>query len=224
MTLQFVSKDLIESLYAKYRENPSSVDREWWEYFQDLPPANGCNHFSYEKAIDAALYGEKLQKPEKKVAGSGKASVLASSLIAVYRFLGWKKAKLNPLQDGEIYAHELDPTSWDGWSQHATEKVELAGFGSLTLDDLLAKLSSIYGGTLGCEVSHMACKEERDFMLSWFEGAKADLSADKRKQIFTVLAHAVGFENFLHQKHRTAKEIWCGWLRGSTSDAGSYGT
>lgn len=219
MSIPFVTKDLISSLYEQYKKNPALVDKGWWKYFEDLRPADKGNNISYDRDVDRALYGEPNgqsapaeESISKEIAsGDGRASAMAFALISAYRFMGWKKANLNPLQlefpHDEEEMEELEALSWGCLKDFAQDEVSLNGFGTLTLEDLRNKLEVIYGGTIGCEASHLIRREERDFMLNWFEHGRSELSPEEKRHAFRVVSQAVAFENFLHEKYRTAKRF-----------------
>src|SRR5271155_4015011 len=107
----------IESLYARYQENPDSVDESWRAYFADLdergltptqlgrgPAWRRDAKLQLENGeLVGALTGQSPAKPggavnEQDMRAAAQESVRAIQLIRAYRIMGHLAADLDPLK------------------------------------------------------------------------------------------------------------------------------
>ena len=74
-----------------------------------------------------------------------------------------------------------------------------------TLEEIIAKLRSIYCGNIGFEYAHIENREKRMWLRNKIEERSLSgdygLSLDKKRRILEKLNGAVGFERFLHTKY-----------------------
>jgi len=94
----------LEDIYKQYQSDPSSVSTEWQNYFNTLPASSLTSPGSYNAtSSDASLDAEMATK-----------QVGVARLIATYRAMGHKAAKIDPI-------NEMEPQD--------TSELELAYYG-----------------------------------------------------------------------------------------------
>ncbi len=183
----FLNRDnaeLVEALYAQYRDDPSGLDPTWRAFFEGL---------------ELGLSG----MPEG--APGAKALPTTFGLVAAYRELGHLLADLDPL--GEPARHhplldiahysfsaaDLDlPCNPGGWRGPAPR----------TLGELVAALRATYCGTLGVEFTGIRDPEQRQWLEEHMEPERNTPALDRaaRLRIYAKLVEAESFERFLHVK------------------------
>ncbi|HBS27581.1 MAG TPA: 2-oxoglutarate dehydrogenase E1 component, partial [Gammaproteobacteria bacterium] len=98
----------LEFLYEQYLEDPQQIDPRWQQYFSALPKVNGNlseqslsatrEYFQhYEPTLSS---GAVCSQPLANARTQDQKQVRVLQLINAYRFLGHKKAQINPLEDG----------------------------------------------------------------------------------------------------------------------------
>ena len=124
-----------------------------------------------------------------------------------YRELGHFIANLNPL-GGNREEHPLLHLSQFGFKDEADLDRPVGNGGFLgptgeTLRELLTALKTTYCGTLGVEYMEISNKTQRDWLLEKMEPTlnHPALSPEEKTLVFTKLAAAEGFEQFLHTKY-----------------------
>jgi 2-oxoglutarate dehydrogenase E1 component len=238
-TLSFLSAanpEYIAGIYAKYAQNPASVDASWSVLF------NGLGDDA--KSIMAELQGaswkpssEKLaavlstpanldetakvapKKDQKPAAAADTKAVVADSLrafllIRSYQVRGHLLATLDPLGLTEKKYHpELDPKTY-GFSEADYDrpitlgKVAL-GLESATLRQIMQALQETYCGSVGIEYMHIQIPEQKAWIMERCEQTRNRThytSADK-KDFLKRLTASEGFENFAHVKYTGTKRF-----------------
>ncbi len=189
----------IEELYARFQENPASVDSEWREFFSsfnDRPAdavklARGASwgrDESADGAANGAVSTEKSvsQKVSERAAANGQAaspeevqratrdSVRALMLIRAYRMRGHLAADLDPLKIEKPADHpELDPASY-GFSEADLDRPifldHVLGVEFGTMREIIAILKRTYCSTIGIEFMHISDPAEKAWLQERIEG------------------------------------------------------
>jgi 2-oxoglutarate dehydrogenase E1 component len=221
----------IAELYARFIEDPHSVDESWQRFFAEIAddPA----------AVEAEHRGPSWGRPFPAPIGNGADragmpapaapqpqslrpealhqatidSIRALNLIRAYRVRGHLAADLDPLGLGAPRHHpELDYHSW-GFAEADLDREifinTLLGRESASLREILALLRQIYCGKIGVEYMHIQAPEERAWIQQKFERPenRAILSAAKRQDILRVLTVAETFERFLDRRYTGTKRF-----------------
>ena len=182
--------DYIESLFQKYKENPSQTPPEWKMFFNGVELAQNLSSGFL---------------PEKELA--------VFQLISAYRNDGYLKAQLDPLQltqNGNSKHTALSTFGLDEKDLNKTFQISsILGMksGALLLN-ILDFMEKTYCGTISLQVS--GCKPEvRKWFFDEFEGRgeKFHLSADQKRNIFYELAKTEALEKFLHSRFVGAKRF-----------------
>ena len=171
----------IADLYARYVQNPKSVDASWQGFFAELgedaravmeelrgaswTPENG-GHYWIEDGEDAdstAAVAEAVVGNRDITAEDIRAatidSIRALMLIRAYRVRGHLEADLDPLGVKRIEPHpELDPASY-GFSEEDLDRPvfinHVLGLESATMHQILDAVRETYCGKIGIEYMHI---------------------------------------------------------------------
>ncbi|HMA12717.1 MAG TPA: 2-oxoglutarate dehydrogenase E1 component [Steroidobacteraceae bacterium] len=140
-------------------------------------------------------------------AGTDAAQVAVLRLINAYRYLGVRKAELDPLQRFEPPpTPELDPEHYGLTEADLAREFEtgsLFGVERTTLADILQRLKSAYCGHVGIEYMHITDVARKRWLQERIESAQGrfGVSIDLKKQLLKRLTDAETLEKFLHTRH-----------------------
>jgi 2-oxoglutarate dehydrogenase E1 component len=202
----------LDEMYAAYKNDPSSIDPSWKEFFDGFDFA--ISHYgegaptssSSVEAKTTALSGtimhvENLPK-----------EIRVRAMIHAYRSRAHLRSKTNPVRERRDRKPLIDPENF-GLGQEDMQSVFEAGkeigIGAATLAQIVDALKTIYEGPMGFEFLYIRDAE----MLDWFK-SKVEKEAlafapshDEKKRILFKLNQAVVFENFLHTKYLGQKRF-----------------
>ncbi|MDH3636885.1 MAG: 2-oxoglutarate dehydrogenase E1 component [Gammaproteobacteria bacterium] len=183
----------LDELYARYRDDPNSVDDQWRQYFFSLDQAAPVGHDATGvSSADAAAF-------------ETQGSVLR--IINAYRVRGHQQADIDPL---DLFDQEpipdLDP-AFHGLTEadmeHEFNTGSLAAPDRMPLRDILALVQKVYCGTVGSEYMHITNTEEKRWIQARLEPGrgKPQFEVDARLEILERLTAAEGIEKYLHTKY-----------------------
>ena len=141
------------------------------------------------------------------VAGSDAAQIAVLRLINAYRYLGVRKAELDPLRRFEPPpTPELDPEHYGLTEADLAREFEtgsLFGVERTTLDDILKRLRAAYCGHVGVEYMHITDVARKRWLQERIESAQGrfGLPSGLKKQLLKRLTDAETLEKFLHTRH-----------------------
>ena len=179
--------EYIESLYNKYREDPSSVDESWRKFFEGFE------------------FAGRFDKKPKPCDDSVDREFKVISLIDGYRLRGHLFTKTNPVRTRRQYSPTLDIENF-GLSAEDMETVFQAGknigIGPAKLKDIVAHLQQTYCQSVGVEFMFIRIPEIVKWMKDKMEPVKntPHYNVSEKKHIYYHLKQAVGFEQFIHRK------------------------
>ncbi|MBY0306164.1 MAG: 2-oxoglutarate dehydrogenase E1 component [Sphingomonas sp.] len=232
-----VSPAFIDTLYARYKASPDSVELGWRGFFEGLEgshPGPSWQQANWPATttddLTAALDPSQMEPAPKPVRGAPKPaaapaapttdvtsaaadSIRAMMLIRTYRVRGHLAAKLDPLgiAKQELPA-DLTP-EYHGFSGGDLDKPVYLG-GALgrqwaTVREIVATLQKNYCGSVGLEYMHIADVEERRFLQDRMEGQdKAiEFSPMGKKAILNKVIEAEQWEKFLGRKYVGTKRF-----------------
>ncbi|WP_416898969.1 MAG: 2-oxoglutarate dehydrogenase E1 component [Minwuia sp.] len=223
----------IEDLYARYLNDPGSVDQSWADFFSQL----GDDLETVERATHGASWGLKngsLQADDpyeilgpaiRAGAQPGKAadpemsrkatldSLRALMLIRAYRVRGHLMANLDPLGLDKPMEHpELDPKTY-GFEEADMDRPifldNVLGMETATMREILEVVQKVYCGTMGVEYMHIQSPEQKAWIQNRIEGPDKEVTFTLmgKKAILNKIAEAEGFESFLNVKYTGTKRF-----------------
>ncbi|HWX50258.1 MAG TPA: 2-oxoglutarate dehydrogenase E1 component [Roseomonas sp.] len=218
----------LADLYARWVENPDSVDASFQELFAALnddaravlQDASGA---SWAPRPRGAFAPEEAPAPEKKGGkpaaepGMGRQQVLDSlralMLIRAYRVRGHLEAQLDPLHLQTPKPHpELDPKTY-GFSEADMDRPifidHVLGKETATVREILQILRATYCGPIGAEFMHIQDPGQKAWIQQRIEGAPWARAFDNaaRREILQQLTEAEGFEAFCARKYVGTKRF-----------------
>ena len=200
------SLDYIDDLYVRYIQDPSSVSDVWRKYFEEFSLASQSESLYQEPGGSAvATAGDVpdalwLARMQERV----------DQLVREYRVRGHLMAKIDPLGLNRKGPPELDPqshglTEEDMRRPFASPTIEHAN--GRTVGDIIEKLRTTYCRSIGAQFMHVDNRNIRDWLQRRMESTenRLALSREVQTRIYTKLADATIFEEFVRKKYSTAK-------------------
>ncbi|MCY2979646.1 MAG: 2-oxoglutarate dehydrogenase E1 component [Planctomycetota bacterium] len=204
------SLDYIDDLYVRYIQDPNSVSDVWKRYFEefsltaqseasfaDQPDSRPTNASVSSESVPDALWLARMQER-------------VDQLVREYRVRGHLMAKIDPLGLARKGPPELDPqshglTEEDLRRPFASPSSEYAN--GRTLADIIEKLRNTYCRSIGAQFMHIDNRNIRDWLQRRMESTenRLSLSHEVQTRIYTKLADATIFEEFVRKKYATAK-------------------
>ncbi len=219
----------IEELYARYTQNPASVDASWQSFFAQLnDPVAHAPSWAVQvpavigqpdpdapaaKPVDAKGAATKPAMDEKSLHAAALDTRRAFQLIHAYRVRGHLESNLDPLglEKRPPYP-DLQPESYGFTAADYTRSIYLGGamgMETATLGDLMANLRATYSGTMGFEYMHIQDADQRNWVQMRIEAMRGNprMSADEKKRILKSLLEVDGFEEFVQLKYTGMKRF-----------------
>jgi 2-oxoglutarate dehydrogenase E1 component len=205
--------DFIEGLYARFLEDPSSVDVSWRTVFERvgrdgtplvtngkaattllrgaaLPPAPSAQGMSLQARVDQTIYAFRLR----------------GHLLAQIDPLGRPRPSLEHIADvGMVNTRHFTETELEQW----VDPNDVFPENPVRLKDLLARLRRTYCGHVGVEFMNVKDSSRRRWLLKRMEHSenRIDPTPEEQRQILSEVSYAVTFESFLHTKYVGAKRF-----------------
>jgi 2-oxoglutarate dehydrogenase E1 component len=215
----------IEELYERYLEQPEQVPAEWRAYFDDLQKTSGSltrdisHHSIIESLAARGRSGAQRQRPADSAEVERK-QVAVLQLINAHRFLGSRRADLDPLQRQERpYLAELEPTHYgltDADMEREFNTGSLVGPDQATLGEIVRAVRATYCGKIGVEYMYITDTEQKRWIQQRFESVRstAQFPAETRLHLLDRLTAAETLEKYLHTRYVGQKRFS---LEGSES-------
>jgi 2-oxoglutarate dehydrogenase E1 component len=202
----------LDQLYESYLRNPASIPPAWRSYFEQLPVG--------PEATPDIPHGEVREEFRRLTRARGvrpgqamgsveheRKQVRVLQLINAYRFLGHRKARLDPLgiNQPELPAeltlthHRLSEADLDTVFNTGS----LSGPAEAPLREILEILESAYCTTLGAEYMHLTETPEKRWLQKRLEGTRGrpGFKAAQQRYILDRLTAAEGLERYLHSRY-----------------------
>lgn len=224
----------IESIYARYAGDPSSVPEGWRSYFDHISDGaaqavNGSHGPSWQRAdwplvqngdMTAAL--DAGAPPAREAPGTATDaqvraattdSLRALMMIRAYRVRGHLHARLDPLGIATKPEHpELDPGSY-GFGENDLDRPifldHVLGLETATVREIIEILEDRYCSSIGVEYMHIAEPDEKSWLQMRIESGERGVTLDAMDEWFILqeLTEAEVFENFLNTKYTGTKRF-----------------
>jgi 2-oxoglutarate dehydrogenase E1 component len=219
--------DFIEGLYARWLEDPSSVDASWSDLFAksgggrpltlDTGQRRATNgHAPASSGNGAQAPSIHVALPAVSAAGMGLQARVDQTLYA-FRLRGHLLAQLDPLgrpRPPLEHAADLAMVTDQAFTPAELEQVVdssgvFAGEPRVRLRDLLDRLRRTYCGRIGVEFMTLLDSDRRRWLIPRMEHTenRATLSAAEQRHILEKLTVAETFESFIHTKYQGAKRF-----------------
>ncbi|MEY4565103.1 MAG: 2-oxoglutarate dehydrogenase component [Planctomycetota bacterium] len=216
------SLDYIDDLYIQYIKDPSSVSPGWRRYFEEFSLAAQHSSVAPTGTVSAVL-GESADGSASSTRDEAlwlaRMQDRIDQLVREYRVRGHLMAKLDPLGIDRQKLPELDPQSYGLNAEDLSRPFTCASFdyeNAKTLGDIVEKLRNTYCRNIGAQFTHIDNRNIRDWLQRRMESCenRIELSRDVQVRIYTRLADASVFEEFVRRKFVGAKTFS---LEGSES-------
>ncbi|MEM7478711.1 MAG: 2-oxoglutarate dehydrogenase E1 component, partial [Planctomycetota bacterium] len=212
------SLDYIDDLYVQYIRDPQSVSPGWRSYFEQFSLAAGAEEVpgrvteASPRTSDASGDGpgDGAKGIRDEALWLAEMQDRVDNLVREYRVRGHLLAKLDPLKRPRTGVAELDPELY-GLSDKDLERPfsceTLEYVNGRTLGDILKKLQNTYCRSIGAQFMHIDNRTIRDWLQRRMESCenRLELSREVQVRIYTRLADAEIFEEFVRKKFVGAK-------------------
>ena len=202
----------VESLYADFLEDPSSVPDDWRAYFRGLGTnGNRAADLRGPSFSATSIFGAR--------GGNGRASLDVAALqdrldqlVRAYRVRGHMIADLDPLGLHRDPHPELALAHY-GFSEAdlglTFSARTLSGPAVLTLGEIIERLRTTYCSAIGVQFMHIDDLEVKSWLQTRMEQTqnRLELSREQQIRVLTKLTDAEIFEQFLHRKFLGAKRF-----------------
>ncbi len=207
--------DLLDENYAKWKQDPDSVDANWAAFFDGfelgfaemqkragVPATAPSVPTSAPAAAPATLPAAEPTTPAFDL----EFQLKLENLVRMYRSLGHTLADLDPLKARTPVQPLLDLTALGFTEADLDREVSTTSFGdgrAMKLREKIARLQDIYCGQIGAEFMHISHPAQREFLRERIERNLSAPSPDVATQtaILRHLLEAELFERFLHTRY-----------------------
>jgi len=212
------SLDFVEQIYARFLSDPASVGASWRTYFQGF---EGDDTFAALPQLGpsrspAGLFRAGAAERRAPIGTNGSDLALlqdrVDQIIRAYRVRGHLIAKLDPLGLPRPPQPELEMGFYGLHESHLDRTFSsstIFGTRSLTLRQMLQRLSNTYCRSIGMQFMHIDDLHVKNWLMERMEGTENRLQLTRGEQvrILTQLTDASLFEEFLQKKFLGAKRF-----------------
>ncbi len=215
----------IEGLYARYLEDPASVDPSWREIFE----GNSGGRPIYVKGeaakapaatrtdvVPKGLQAPAAGHPEVVSSQSMGLQFKVDQAVYAFRLRGHLRAQLDPLERPRpalSHVADLALTQGNYFSEEelrqTVDSAEVFPQKRVELRALIDRLRETYSHHVGVEFMTLLDSDRRRWLMPRMEHAanRTVYSVEEQRRILTKLAYAEGFEQFLHTKYVGVKRF-----------------
>ena len=215
--------------YARWVENPGSVDPSFAELFSALnddaravltdamgaswAPRPRGGFAPAEEAKPAPKKGEQRATDPAVVRQAALDSIRALMLIRSYRVRGHLEARLDPLGLQVPAPHpELQPAFWGFEEKDLDRRIfidNVLGLETATVREIVERLRATYCGPIGVEFMHIQDPGQKSWIQQRVEGAPWTRAFDAaaKRTILQQLTEAEGWESFCAKKYVGTKRF-----------------
>ena len=211
----------VEDMYERYLRDPNTVEQQWREFFEKLPPINGVGadvpHSTIQESFVLLARQHQSTRPIPTSSVSSdheRKQVQVLRLISAYRIRGHQQADIDPLgvMKREVFAdltlgyHGLTEADLDTKFQAS---VLFIGKEYATLREIYEALQSTYCQSIGVEYMHIPQTEERRWFQSRMESVRSqpEVGVEAKLHLLERLTAAEGLEKYLGTKFPGTKRF-----------------
>jgi 2-oxoglutarate dehydrogenase E1 component len=184
----------IESMYEKYKQDPSQVEPSWAAFFKGFEFAHSTN--GLEGGNGGVATGFNIKEFH------------VLSLIKAYRNRGHLLSTTNPIRERRDRHPNLKIEDFGLTEADLDAKFRAGmdcGLENATLREIIRHMKKVYCGNIGFEYNHIRDRVRRRWIREKIEAHHPDdyygISQEKKRRILEKLNGAVIFEKFLHTKY-----------------------
>ena len=211
----------ISDLYARFLDDPTSVDDSWRRFFAEI----GAD----EKTALADLRTPVWDQPPRPSRGNDMAAPAAPDLAALQQAISHSIRALQLIRAYRVRGHleaDLDPLGLDKRGPYPELDYRSYGFSEADLDreifinhifdreraslrEIIAILRQTYCGKIGVEYMHIQVPAERAWIQERFEkrDRRPGLTTAAKQEILDTLTTAETFERFLDRRYTGTKRF-----------------
>jgi len=192
----------VEDLFNRYLDvaNHAHISQEWKNYFEKIVENSKWSQLAHPVSVERIQHDASSNTKEEHKLLFFNLSMQLLRLIENFRTNGHFQAQLDPL--GLAKAPEAFVLLMQDVEFHEVANTTLPmqgqlGFEAATPNEILARLKSIYCGSIGFEYTHMTSREEKDWLIKRIESIRTQYSPDIKKRILHRLLESEGLEKHL---------------------------
>jgi 2-oxoglutarate dehydrogenase E1 component len=211
----------LTELYARFQQDPGSVDPELAAFFAGLHDDKDAV-LAEARGPSWARAGATATRPQRtsgavatltetEALDAARDTLGARMLIRAYRTRGHLVANLDPLQLTSRREHpELKPKTYGFAKSDYDRPIFIGGTFGLefaALRQILDILKRTYCGTIGAEYMHISDPQQRAWIQDRIEGREVSFTPEGKKAILKKLMEAEIFERFIDVKYTGTKRF-----------------
>ncbi|HNX04493.1 MAG TPA: thiamine pyrophosphate-dependent enzyme, partial [Opitutales bacterium] len=196
--------DLMDGLYAQWKENPASVDARWQAFFEGFELADEGRGALPPGAVTAATKTAQVFTGELSEYAKKQSRFIG--VIYAFRSIGHTEAHLDPLADSvepnpRLVTERLGFSPDELSDQYDTGNY-LGGV-KMSVGDLLDRMKETYCGSIGVEYLHIQETPRRRWLQAAMEPIlnKPETSREKKLHVLGKIIQGESFEKFLHTRY-----------------------
>lgn len=206
------SSQYLDSIYESYLENPDSIDPSWKQYFDSI--SNGVTETPHSQIrqdfIELAKHPRVMQSAngqlnEGNFPDGGDRVSAVMDLVYAYRYVGHKKAQIDPLGLRQTTEVEDLTLTYHGLAQKDLDSEfnagAISGYKPLKLKEIIEKLKKAYCGSIGSEYMYVTNVPEKVWLRKRIEDTERTISSDRKKWLLQRLSAAEGLEKYLGMRY-----------------------
>lgn len=205
----------VEELYENYLEDSASVSEEWRTYFDKLALTSGAVEKDIPHAPVIAAFAEQAKqqggfRAQAPVVEDDGKQVAVLQLINAYRFLGNRRADLDPLKRIETQRVSIPELELSHYGLTDADMNRVFRTGSFRMETETAPLAKIieaaketYCGSVGAEYMYLTETQEKRWIQERLEPirARGTYSVEDQKRLLERVTAAETLERYLHTKY-----------------------
>ncbi|WP_257294685.1 2-oxoglutarate dehydrogenase E1 component [Endozoicomonas sp. YOMI1] len=211
----------VEDMYERFLRDPNSVEMQWRDYFEKLPPVSGGGadvpHSTIQENFILMARQRQTTRPLQISSVSSdheRKQVQVLRLISAFRIRGHQQAVIDPLgvmkreefPDLSLAYHGLSEADLDIGFQTSTLFI---GKEHASLREIYDALKSTYCQSIGVEYMHIPQTEERRWFQSRMESVRSrpEVGVEAKLHLLERLTAAEGLEKYLGTKYPGTKRF-----------------
>lgn len=214
-----INLPFVESLYADYQRDPTSVPADWRNYFDGI--SDGRDQAAdapsvIERASPTTSARSSVPGPSETTRESGTSGAslqhLVDKIVRAYRVRAHMVARIDPLDMTRRVSAELDPSYYGIHPKDMDERISpetLSGCSLDTPSEVIERLRETYTRSIGVQFMHIDDLGIREWLQKRMEATanRVQLSQARQLRILKRLTDATILEDFIQKKFVGAKSF-----------------